>query len=258
MIKISRTKLVSSLMTIASIGIIIVLFSTSVQGATTTFRPLDDWAGENVLDWADLDTLLAISPHGVEWTGVGFPLNFLFYTMQPISECESKGFIKERVIDKEHTIITLYMHVKEVPFMLFSMPDPAEYPSPEDVPPYYMFPPKYSGTMKYYFQCRMIFNTEALYAILNDYPEQNPYGKIPSLFEIFAAPFGFWLYPIDFLPIVDYVHFEGDGHITAAYPDPAGYPDSVSCDGKVLVNQVGIWDSDLGDFRWPHDSVLIK
>jgi hypothetical protein len=245
-------------MTITTIGIIIVLFSTSVQGATTTIRPLDDWAGEDVLDWADLDTGLVISPHSVEWSGVDFPFNFLNYEMQPLSECESNGFIKERVLDEEHTIITIYMHVKEVPFMLFTMPNPDDYP-PDQTPPYYMFPPKYSGTMKYYFQCRIIFNTESLYRILNDYPD----GKIPSLFEIVVAanpilnPI-FWPYQGEPAPLMTFIHFEGDGHITAAYPDPVSYPNSVPCDGKVLVNQVGIWDPDLGDFRWPHDSVLIK
>ena len=228
-------------MTVATIGIIVILFSTSVQGATTTFRPLEDWAGENVLDWADTDTLLAISPHGVEWTLEGFPFNFLEWEMIPISECEHKGFIKERVLDEEHTIITLYLHVKEVPFMLFYMPDGYPYA-----------PPKYYGMMKYYFQCRMIFNTESLYTILSIS------GKIPSLFQIFAAAMGFWPYPEEPVPNVDYIHFVGDGYITAAYPDPTAYPDSVPCDGKVLVNQVGIWDSDLGDFKWPHDSVIIK
>ncbi len=95
-------------MTIATIGIILVLFSTSVQGARTTIRPLEDWGGDNVLDWADLDTQLAISPHAVEWTLDGCPFDFLEWEMIPIWECDYRGFIQERVLDEEHTIITLF------------------------------------------------------------------------------------------------------------------------------------------------------
>ena len=214
-------------MTIATIGIILVLFSTSVQGARTTIRPIEDWGGDNVVDWADLDTQLAISPHAVEWTLDGYPFNFLEWEMIPIWECKYKGSIKERVLDEEHTIITLYLHVKEVPFMLFYMPDGYPYA-----------PPICYGIMKYYFQCRMIFNTESLYNILGIS------GKIPSLLQIFGAPY-FWPYPEEPVPLVDFVHFNGDGYITEWG------------EGKVQVNQVGLYDPEIGDFVWPIDFVHI-
>jgi hypothetical protein len=227
LIKINRKKLVPKLMTLATIGITLILFSTVVQ-AKATIRPLEDWAGENVVDWADPDTHLVISPHTVEWClyGPNWPFNFLDWETKPIWECEYKGFIQERVLDEEHTIITINMHVKEVPFVIFYYPD--EYP---------YAPPIYYGIMKYYFQCRMIFNTESLYNILGIS------GKIPSLIQIFGALYGLWPYPEEPVPLIDYVHFEGDGYITEGG------------EGLVQVNQVGLYDPEIGDFVWPIDFV---
>ncbi|MHA2181084.1 MAG: hypothetical protein ACXAAH_06655 [Promethearchaeota archaeon] len=216
-------------MTFTTIGIALFLFSNAVQ-ATATIRPLEDWGGDSVVDWADPDTQLVISPHTVEWClyGPNWPFNFLDWEIKPMWECEYKGFILERVLDSEHTMITINFHVKEVPFKIFYMPDGYPYA-----------PPIYSGIMKYYFQCRMIFSTESLYNILDIS------GEIPSLLQIFGAEFGLWPYPEEPVPLVDYVHLEGDGIITEGG------------EGIVQVNQIGLYDPKIGDYMWPIEIVHI-
>ena len=86
----------------------------------------------------------------------------------------------------------------------------------------------------------MLFNTESLYNILETS------GKIPSLFMIFGAAIGFWPYPEEPLPEITYMHFVGQGYITEGG------------EGTVKVNQIGIFDPDIGDFVWPVESVIIE
>jgi hypothetical protein len=222
-------------MTVATIGIILVLSSTSVQGATTTIRPIEDWAGEEIVGWADDVSMLVIQPHAVEWSfdpnSPNFPFTLIDWEYKSIWECEYQGFIQERIIDEETTLITIHIQVEEVPFMIFAYQLG-----------YFFNPPLYHGIMKYSFQCRILFNTESLNNILDIS------GVIPSLFQIFAAtdPISeqYWPYPEEPIPLVTYVHFVGQGYLTDG-------------DGTVQVNQVGIWDAMLGDFKWPHDSVII-
>ncbi len=228
MIKINRTKLVKNLMTVGTIGILLLVFSTSVQ-AKSTKRPIEDWAGEGTIGWADPVSGLVIHPHAVEWDMENLPFNFAYWENKTVWECEYKGFIQERVIDEEHTLITIHINVREVPFMIFSFAEG-----------YIYDPPIYYGMMKYRFQCRMLFNTESLYNILETS------GKIPSLFMIFGAAIGFWPYPEEPLPEITYMHFVGQGYITEGG------------EGTVKVNQIGIFDPDIGDFVWPVESVIIE
>ena len=219
-------------MTFATIGIVLLLFSTTVQ-AKTTIRPIEDWAGEEIIGWVDPDSGLVIYPHAVEWCLVGpnWPFNFIDWEHKTVWECEYKGFIQERVIDEEHTLITINLHVKEVPFMIF-------YP----YTPLYMYsPPIYYGMMQYYFQCRILFNTESLYNILEGTP-----GEIPSLFEIFGTELGFWPYPEEPVPVVTYMHIIGEGYLTEGG------------DGTVEVNQLGFLNPGTGDFVWPAEIVIIE
>lgn len=216
------------MLTLATIGIVLILFSTSVQ-ATTTMRPIEDWEGEEIIGWADPVSELVIHPHTVEWDMDNMPFNFVYWEHKTVWECEYKGFIQERVIDEEHTLITIHVHVEEVPFVIFSYG-----------PGYVYTPPIYYGMMKYYFQCRILFNTESLYNILGTS------GKVPSLFMIFGSVYGFWPYPEEPLPQVSYNHIVGQGFITEGG------------EGKVKVNQVGIFDPDIGDFVWPVESVTVK
>ena len=227
-------------MTLATIGILLLLFSTSVQGAKTTIRPIEDWAGEEIVGWADDVSMLAIHPHAVEWSepdpySPNWPLTLIDWEHKSIWEYEFQGFIQERVIDEETTLITIHVHVEEVPFMIFNFqPGPA----------YIYFPPLYHGIMQYSFQCRILFNTESLYTILD------ASGEIPSFFQIMIAAnpvFGpiYWPYPEEPAPLITFTHFVGEGSLTDG-------------EGTVYVNQVGIWDAEIGDFKWPHDSVVIK
>ena len=68
-----------------TLGIVILSFSTTVQGATT-IRPIDDYAGEytvffsvdlpgSFIGWGDPDSGLVIHPHAVEWLNpLGVPI----------------------------------------------------------------------------------------------------------------------------------------------------------------------------------------
>lgn len=215
-------------MALTTIGILVLVFSTTVQ-ATATTRPIEDWEGEEVIGWADPVSGLAIHPHSVAWDMDNMPFNFVFWQHKTVWECEYKGFIQERVIDEEHTLITIYIYVKEVPFIIFSFG-----------PGYVYNPPIYYGMMQYYFQCRILFNTESLYNILETS------GKVPSLFMIFGVVYGFWPYPEEPLPEITYMHFVGQGYLTEGG------------EGTVMVNQVGIFDPDIGDFVWPAESVTVK
>ncbi len=216
-------------MTLATIGIAILLFSIAVQ-ATTTIRPIDDWAGEKIIGWGDPDSGLVIHPHAVEWSDIGMPYNFFFWEYKTIWECQYKGFIQERVIDEEHTLITIHLHVKEVPFMLFNWSFSGAYPF------YLNYEPISAGIMNYNFQCRILFNTMSLYNILE------AYEKIPSLFNISYT----WPYPEEPVPVVTYWHLTGEGYLT------------VGGEGTVKVNQVGILNPGTGDFMWPAEIVIIE
>ncbi|TFG15433.1 MAG: hypothetical protein EU531_08350 [Promethearchaeota archaeon] len=238
-----RTKLMTTIMTVATIGLILVLFSSSVQAAGIIKRPIEQWEGEEIVGWADPVSELAIHPHYVEWldpfTSPGnetpnYPFVFIDWEKQPISQCEYHGFIQERVVDEEHTLITIHLHVKEVPFMIFYYFEG----------PYMYFSPIGSGMMQYYLQVRMLFNTEALYSILSES------GKIPALFKIFAAadPMTqqYWPYPLEDVPLVTFIHFVGNGYLTG------------EGEGNVHVNQLGIWNPEILDYNWPVESVTIS
>ena len=220
-------------MAVVTIGTLLLVFSTSVQ-ATSTKRPIEDWAGEELIGWADPVSGLSIHPHSVEWnmdpSSPNMPYTLTDWEHKSVWDCKYKGFIQERVEDEEHTLIKISIHVKEVPFMIFNL-----------VPAYIYYEPIYYGMMQYYFQCRILFNTESLYNIL-----EAPGGKIPALFNIFGAGIGFWPYPEEPVPLVTYMHFVGNGYLTEGE------------EGTVHVNQVGIFDSEIGDFVWPVETVIIE
>ena len=227
-----RIKLMTSLTTVATIGLILVLFSTSVQAARVIKRPIEQWEGEETIGWADPVSELVIHPHAVEWCLVGpnWPFNFLDWEHLSMFDCQSyHGFIKEKAINDETTLITIHVTVKGVPFMIFSM-----------IEPYTYNPPLYYGMMHYTFQIRIRFNTESLYNILAES------GKVPSLFSIFAAVLGFWPHPEEPVPLVEYMHIVGNGYITQGG------------EGNVHVNQIGIWDPEIFDYKWPVEQVTIS
>jgi hypothetical protein len=225
-----KTKLFTSLMTVATIGLILVLFSCSVQAAGTIKRPIEQWEGEEIVGWADPVSGLTIHPHAVEWSMDGFPFNFIYWEHLSIFDCQSyHGFINERVVDDETTLITIHVTVKGVPFMIFPYEDG-----------YVYSPPLYYGMMHYTLEVRIQFNTESLYNILAIS------GKIPSLFSIFAASVGFWPYPEEPLPLVEYMHIVGNGYLTQGV------------EGNVHLNELGIWNSEIFDYDWLAEQVTIS
>ena len=219
-------------MTVATIGLILVLFSSSVQAAGTIKRPIEQWEGEQNLGWADPVSGLVIHPHSVEWCleGPNWPFNFLDWEHLSMFDCESyHGFIIEKAIDDETTLVTIYVTVNGVPFMIFPYMEGYNYA-----------PPMYYGMMQYTFQIKIQFNTESLCTILA------LSGKIPSLFSIFAAAFGFWPYPEEPIPLVVFMHIVGNGYLTEGG------------EGNLHLNQLGIWNPEILDYDWPAEQVIIS
>lgn len=243
LIKINRTKIVKNLTVIVALGILLLVFSTPVQGwgghrSRIKIRPIEDWKGEELVGWGDPESDLAIHPQAVEWappdpTSPNFPFTLLDWERKPIWECEYWGTILERELDDETTLLSIYLYVKEAPFMIFNFSEPIR-------PAYIYMPPLYYGVMQYYFQFKMEFNTESLYNILE------ADGKIPALFEIFGAEVGFWPYPEEPVPLVTYMHILGVGEITEGG------------DGRVFLNQLGIFNEEIGDYEWPFESVVVN
>ena len=110
-----------------------------------------------------------------------------------------------------------------------------------DYPFYCNYEPISAGIMQYNFQAKILFNTEFLYGCLE------VHGRLPSLFEIFNG-FPFDLLPPapEDIPVVTFVHITGVGYLTG------------EGEGIVKVNQVGIWDPELGEYVWPVEIVTIK
>ncbi len=228
-------------------------FSTTAQGCRATkFRPIDDYAGEYVafldkydlpgsfLAWADPDSGLLINPHAVTWYGpfAGDILpvyNFLVWGYKLLGQCPHEGYIQEREIDEENTLISINLHVKEVPFMLFNWYVPGPYPF------WHNYEPISAGTMNYNLQCKILFNTE----MLNDWFEK--WLRLPSIFEIYSVfpkP-EFPPTPSD-IPVITFIHMTGEGYLTEGG------------EGTVKVNQVGILDPDTGDLKWPVEFVIVE
>ncbi|NHJ19704.1 MAG: hypothetical protein EAX91_02085 [Candidatus Lokiarchaeota archaeon] len=240
LIKINRSKIVKNITLLATIGILLLVFSTSVQGwggyrSRINIRPIEDWKGEDVVGWADPESGLVIHPQAVEWVPAdpespNFPFTLLDWERKPIWECEYWGTILERELDDQNTLISIYIYVKEVPFMIFTLTGAD----------YIYYPPLYYGVMQYYFQCKMQFNTESLYNIFE------ADGKIPALNEIFGASYGFWPYPEEPVPLVTYMHILGVGEITEGG------------DGTVYLHQLGIFNTEIGDYDYPYETVVVK
>ena len=98
-----------------------------------------------------------------------------------------------------------------------------------------------AGIMKYNFQVKILFNTEFIDGWFDEH------GRLASLFEII------YLFPNpnhpptpEELPVITFIHITGVGYLTG------------EGEGIVKVNQVGIWDPELGEYVWPVEIVTIK
>ncbi|MFX0023647.1 MAG: hypothetical protein ACFE9S_15075 [Candidatus Hermodarchaeota archaeon] len=239
------------LILVVTLGICIFSLVPLVQ-AKTTIRPIDDYAGEytvfldlwdmpgSFLSWADPDSGLCIYPHGLKWFGpLAGPIpiyNFLVWEYKLLEQCQHGGCIQEREIDEESTLISINLHVKEVPFMIFDFYATGPYPF------YWNYEPIYAGIMNYNMQCKILYNTE----MLNDWFEK--WGRLPSLFEIFYVfpdPLFPPTYPPETIPVATFMHVTGEGYLTEGGEE------------KVKLNQVAILDPDIGDYKWPVELVIV-
>ncbi len=106
LIKINRTKLVPKLMAFASIGIILLLFSTSVQACSSrTIRPISDFTATNtnIAGWGDPESNLIAVPHG----------NDMGYTIESIADCTNYGFVLEEDLGDGRIKYKIFLYVKD-------------------------------------------------------------------------------------------------------------------------------------------------
>jgi hypothetical protein len=105
-LKINRKKSITSLATVSTIGLLLILFSTSVL-AISTKRPISDFTttNDNIAAWADLESELIIFPHG--WYIYGFPSG-----PQSIAECISSGSVLEKDLKDGQIMYKVNLHVK--------------------------------------------------------------------------------------------------------------------------------------------------
>jgi len=225
-------------MTVATIGLILVLFSNSVQAAGTIKRPIDDWAGGKIFymdtefevsctAWSDPESGLWIWPHADTWVMADEldGINFLFWGYKLLEACPHHGIITEREVDEEHVLISINLHASEVPFLVFTQETTGPYLYPMS------YPPLYKGIMSYNFECKILFNSTWLDEWFGEH------GRLPSICEITGLFPD--MYPPGEVPVVKYVHMAGNGYITEGG------------NGRIVINQVGLFDPDTGGLWFP-------
>ncbi|MFX1241901.1 MAG: hypothetical protein ACFFA7_11700 [Promethearchaeota archaeon] len=106
MLKINRKKLITSLGTVSTFGLLLILFSTSVL-AISTVRPISDFTAtnDNIAAWADTDSGLIMFPHG--WFIYGFPSG-----PQSIAECMPSGSVLEQELKDGQMMYKVNLHVE--------------------------------------------------------------------------------------------------------------------------------------------------
>ena len=242
----NRTKLMTSIMTVATIGLILVLFSNSVQAAGTIKRPIDDWAGGKIFymdtefevsctAWSDPESGLWMWPHADTWfMAPGLDgINFLFWGYKLLEDCPHHGTITERATDDEHVLISINLHASEVPFMVFTEDFTGTYEYPSS------YAPIYKGIMSYNFECKILFNTE----MLNEWFAEH--GRLPSSCEITSPIIIPAMYPPELVPVIKYIHMTGSGYTT------------VGGEGRIVFNQVGLFDPETGGLWFPTEIVRV-
>ncbi|MFW9782906.1 MAG: hypothetical protein ACFFFB_11550 [Candidatus Heimdallarchaeota archaeon] len=208
-----RTKLITSLTTVAAMGLLLIFFSSSVLAIATT-RPISDFTdtNNNIAAWADPESGLTIFPHG--WYVFGFP-----DALESIADCNPSGSVLEKDLKDGRIMYQVNLHVKGATMVIAS-----------DVI-------LVIGEMDYIFQVTII---------LYDGELGDP---VPNLLEIWfpeAFPWGDPL--IDPIGEGTFSHITGKGTGTFLDPNMALYygfdPDE---EVKVKVNEVGLLDKDFED-----------
>jgi len=103
---VKRTKLLTSLTTVASIGLLLIFFSSSVLAVATT-RPISDFTdtNDNIAAWLDSESGLIIFPHG--WYIYGFPSG-----PESIADCMPSGTVLEKELKDGQMMYKVNLHVK--------------------------------------------------------------------------------------------------------------------------------------------------
>jgi hypothetical protein len=106
---VKRTRILTSVMTTVSIGLIIIFLSTTALAATTV-RPISDFTGnnDNIAAWLDPESDLTIYPHG--W----YIYTLLYGLPQPesIDDCDPSGSVQVKELKDGNIMYTVNMHVK--------------------------------------------------------------------------------------------------------------------------------------------------
>jgi hypothetical protein len=103
---IKKTKLMPELVTVASIGLLLILFSTSALALSIT-RPISDFTdtNDNIAAWLDGESGIIMFPHG--WYIYGFPSG-----PQSIADCITSGTVLEKDLKDGQIMYKVNLHVK--------------------------------------------------------------------------------------------------------------------------------------------------
>ncbi len=106
MLKINRKKTITSLATVSTIGLLLILFSTSVL-AISTVRPISDFTdtNDNIAAWLDAESGIILFPHG--WFIYGFPTG-----PESIADCITSGSVVEKELKDGQMMYKVNLHVK--------------------------------------------------------------------------------------------------------------------------------------------------
>ncbi|MFX0021014.1 MAG: hypothetical protein ACFE9S_01715 [Candidatus Hermodarchaeota archaeon] len=106
LINITRTKLVPKLIPFLAIGVLLLLFSTSVQACESkAIRPISDFTATNtnIAGWADPQTNLVAVPHG----------NNDGLQLENIADCTHYGFVLEEDLGDGRIKYKIFLYVKD-------------------------------------------------------------------------------------------------------------------------------------------------
>ncbi len=203
MLKISRKKLITSLATVSTIGLLLILFSTSVL-AISKVRPISDFTdtNDNIAAWLDTESGIIVFPHG--WFIYGFPSG-----PESIADCIPSGSVLEQDLKDGQMMYKVNLHVKGALMVVANNSDLTVF---------------IVGEMDYFFQANML---------LYDGELGDP---VPNILQIWFP--GFFLPPgADPIGEGTFSHLTGSG-TGIMQVDALGFNagDSVN----VKINQVGI------------------
>jgi hypothetical protein len=218
LIKMKRKKYITSLMTLTAIGIMLILFSTSVLAAT--IKPISAFTdtNDNIAAWADPESGLTIFPHG--WFIYGFDPVTGPFSPDPIADCYPSGSVQVKDLKDGSIMYKIDLHVKGA-LMVVADSNTGTI--------------LVEGEMDYHFQVTMIvYDGE-----LND--------PVPNLLEIWMPDMFPWENPLgDPIGKGTFSHLTGTGTGTFLNPDMAlAYGFDPEKEVKVKVNMVGMLDKDF-------------